>query len=210
MSFRILLFVASFLVWSESRGMNIPHDGESLKEYLKDLGRSAGPMGYFNPYYMAFTLEEAEKFPDLVSIHSKMRRIKSSGNITSTDEESLRISTDTVENTEETTHSRVKRDSESKSYPQTNVTGDCENTTGGLVRLCNVCPARTDLGPDKIPRYINEVLCESEDPCGVAGVLLGLCESAVVVQDFLMTQGSSLVVYSQEIRVCCECGLLPI
>ena len=207
MTFRILLFVASFLVWSESRKIYIPDDGESLKEYLKELGRKAGPMGYFNPYYMAFTLEKAEKFPDLVSIHSKMRRIKSSGNVTSEVEESLKLSTDTVENTEEKTYSRVKR---SVSYPQTNITGECESTTGGLDRLCNVCPARTDLGPDKIPRYINEVLCESEDLCGVGGVVFGLCQSAVVVQDFLMMQGSSLVVYSQEIRVCCECGLFPI
>ena len=203
MTFRILLFVAAFpLIWSQMRGMEIPHDGESLKECLKELGRRPGPMGYFNPIYMAFTLEQAEQFPDLVSTHSKMRRIKSS-NVTSN--ETLKLSTDTVDYTN-TLNSRVKRDD--PTYPQTILTGMCEKKIGGLDRLCEVCSAHTDLGPDKSPRFINEVVCGSDVVCSGVNVF-GLCQNSVVLQDFFMTQGSSTVVYSQPIRVCCECGLVP-
>ena len=100
---------------------------------------------------------------------------------------------------------RTKQDT---TYPITTITGPCESTIGGLERLCDVCPVVTDLGPGKISRYINEVSCGEEESCGEGGII-GVCKNTSVVQDFLMMEGISSQVYSQPIRVCCECGLFP-
>lgn len=195
MAFRMLLRLAAVLsflyVWPSLSEMEIPHDAKSFAECLKNLRRKPGQMGYFNSNYMAFTLEETNNFPNLVSFHSRMRRRKADID-------------DSLNNTQTTTRSK-----RSTSYPSTKISGPCSTTIGGLQRLCEVCPAVTDLGPDRIPQFINEVMCaDSEGDCSVEGVSAGKCQEATVVQDFLFLQESTFQVYSQEIRICCTCGLL--
>ena len=193
MAFRTVFLAANlpllfgFLHW---RG-NVPGDGNEFKKGLRLLGLKPGPLGYFNSAYMAFTRAEADKFPNLVSWHSKMTRIKN--NITSASIAPVRSKISTFKN--------------SKSFPFTTLSGSCESTIGGFERLCSICPAITDLGPDKLPRYINEVLCGNETYCGVGGNVFGLCQNSTVTQSFLMKVGSTWEVYSQEIKVCCECAL---
>lgn len=169
----------------------VPSDGNEFKKGLERLGLKPGPLGYFNSAYMAFTGAEAHKFPNLVSYRSKMMRIKN--NITSESIAPVRSK-----------RSEFKRN---ESFPVTTISGSCESTIGGFERLCKICPAITDLGPYKIPRYINEVLCGNETSCGVGGSVLGLCQNSTVTQSFLMKVGSTWEVYSQEIKVCCECAL---
>ena len=193
MAFRTVFLAANLpllfgsLLW---RG-NVPGDGNEFKKGLTLLGLKPGPLGYFNSAYMAFTRAEADKFPNLVSWRSKMTRIKN--NITSASIAPVR--------------SKISTFKKSKSFPFTTLSGSCESTIGGFERLCSICPAITDLGPDKLPRYINEVLCGNETYCGVGGNVFGLCQNSTVTQSFLMKVGSTWEVYSQEIKVCCECAL---
>ena len=199
MAFRTLTWVAvvfSLTFFNARLGWtNSPGDAESFEKHLKYLKRKRGPMGYFNSKYMAFNLTEAEQFPNLVFVHSQMRRIK-------TIIAKLRLQEYALNNTQIS-----RRNKRGSTYPQTKITGLCSTTIGGLQRLCEVCPAMTDLGPDIIPRFINEVLCaESDGSCEIEGVNVGKCQEASVIQDFLRV--STLEVFAQEIRVCCNCNLL--
>ena len=193
MAIRVLFLAANLpvlfggLIWK----WDVPRSGEELTKGLKLLGLKPGPLGYFNSAYMAFTRAEADKFPNLVSWRSKMTRIKN--NITSASIAPVR--------------SKISTFKKSKSFPFTTLSGSCESTIGEFERLCSVCPAITDLGLDKLPRYINEVLCGNETYCGVGGNVFGLCQNSTVTQSFLMKVGSTWEVYSQEIKVCCECAL---
>ena len=202
MTLRTLLFAAAFpLFYGALYRSKVPQDGPSLESYLKNLGRAPGPLGYFSSFYMAFTSEKADEFPNLVSVHSRMRQIK-------TTRASLQLAENGSLSLQSTSRirRRTKRDT---SYPITTPSDSCESTIGGLKRLCDVCPAITDLGSDKMPRYINEVLCGEEPSCDEGGVV-GICQNSTVVQDFLMIDDEgSMQVYSQPIRVCCECGLFP-
>lgn len=212
---RILLFIALFrLSWGIFQ--TIPRDAEAFKDTLKRFRRRPGSLGYFNSLYMAFTREEAKQFPDLVSKHSKMRKNKNGKllsvssvynetqiNRTTLEDNSLFQSAPSIKRNKETGEN-YKR---SSSYPITTIIGDCETTIGGVNRLCTVCSAITDLGPGKIPRYINEMLCDGYEPCGVDGDVYGVCQNTAINQDFLVFQNLILKVYSQPIRVCCECSL---
>lgn len=93
-------------------------------------------------------------------------------------------------------------------YPITTISGPCETTIGGLQKLCSVCPAVTDLGPTRSPRYINELLCGGDQFCGIEGVQ-GICQNTVIIQDFLVITGDQMNVYSQPIRACCDCTIFP-
>ena len=193
MAFRTVFLAANLPLLFGSlhwRG-NVPGDGNEFKKGLKLLGLKPGPLGYFNSAYMAFTRAEADKFPNLVSFRSNMRRIKN--NITSASIAPVRSK-----------RSILKK---GEFFPVTTLSGPCESTIGGLERLCSICPAITDLGPDKIPRYINEVLCGNDTYCGLRGNVFGLCQTSTVTQSFLMKVESTWEVYSQEIKVCCECAL---
>ena len=221
MSPRLLLFIAVyFLSWKTLETvriqLGIPQNAADFRNTLINFNRPPGPLGYFNSLYMAFTRDEAKHFPNLASVHSKMRQIKS-GQLSSV----YSIWNDTQVKRTSFDHSgfqnapgikgnkiRGKKYKRDPSYPITTITGDCETTIGGVNRLCKVCPALTDLGPDKIPRYINELLCEGYELCGVEEVF-GICQNTALYQDFLMDQGSGLQFYSQSIRVCCECSLFP-
>ena len=220
---RLLLFAVGFyqfwgtLEGEDTSGQATCQGSEAFKKILQNFNRSGGPLGYFNPLYMAFTREEAKQFPDLVSCHSQMMRIKS-GELPSTSSILNETHIHGASLDDNYFHSeplfkrkrgRGRITKRATSYPVTFITGACENTTGGLTRLCKVCPAITDLGPDKVPRYINEVLCEGiAELCGVPEVF-GICQNTALKQDFLVFTGNTALVYSQEIRVCCECSLFP-
>lgn len=203
----MLLFAAVLpLVCSGFRWTSLLRDPKAFVECLKLFGRKPGPMGYFNSVYMAFTQREADNFPNLVSLHSQMRQVKTNGGKL-TEYGTLSLNGKAINATvrKRRERMRTKRDS---SYPSTTILGSCENTIGNLERLCDVCPAYTDLGPNKIPRYINEVICAPEVACGV-GDLLGQCQNTTIEQEFIMLQGFDFEFYMQPIRVCCECGLFP-
>ena len=78
MAIRVLFLAANLpllfggLIWK----WEVPRNGEELTKGLKLLGLKPGPLGYFNPAYMAFTKAEADKFPNLVSYHTMLRRMK--------------------------------------------------------------------------------------------------------------------------------------
>ena len=73
MAIRVLFLAANLpvllggLLWK----WEVPRNGEELTKGLKLLGLKPGPLGYFNSFYMAFTKAEADRFPNLVSYHSK-------------------------------------------------------------------------------------------------------------------------------------------
>ena len=219
---RLLLFAVGFnQFWGTlENGISLDQtscqDSEALEKILRNFNRSPGPLGYFNSLYMAFTRKEAKQFPDLVSCHSRMMLIKS-GNLLSASSifnETRSYHTSLNDNSFQSEPLFMKKRrgviniKRAISYPVTVITGDCETTIGGLTKLCRVCPAITDLGPDKVPRYINEVLCDGIQFCGVPG-MSGICQNSTLTQDFLVFTGFTPQVYSQEIRVCCECSLFP-
>ena len=217
---RLLLLVAGFcLSWGTLEGIyrNRFHNSEFFTKILQRFNRAPGPLGYFNALYMAFTLEEAKQFPDLVACHWKMRLMKS-GNLVSVSSiwNETHINSTVLDDNDFHSEPLIKRNRGrgrntkrgDPSYPVTTITGPCETTIGGITRLCKVCPAITDLGPDKIPRYINELLCEGIEFCGVPEVF-GVCQNTALNQDFLTFENIIPQVYSQAIRVCCECSLFP-
>ena len=208
MSLRTLLFAAALpLVCSGFRWTSLLRDPKAFVECLKLFGRKPGPMGYFNPVYMAFTQQEADNFPNLVSLHSQMRQLKTNGAKLTAGYGTLSLNGKAINGTlRNSERMRTKRDS---IYPSTTISDPCTKTIGGQDRLCEVCPAYTDLGPNKIPRYINEVICSPEaTACGVGG-LFGQCQNTTIMQEFIMIEGFDFEFYTQQIRVCCECGLFP-
>lgn len=93
-------------------------------------------------------------------------------------------------------------------FPITLVVGPCTTNQGKYLQ-CSACPAITDLGPDKFPRYINEIVCRNESTiCGPQAN--GLCKTSGLNQEFLAAScGSSgkevFETYTQFIRSCCDC-----
>ena len=149
--------------------------------------RGGGPLGAFNKNYMAFTLKEAKAFPNLVNRSVKAKESPAQALI---DSGELRRSR----------------------FPETTLTGPCQTTVNGLTRACSACPAFTDLGPNVIPRFINEVRCAPGFQ--FCGFRTGLCRNSVLVQTFLRRTGRCdddgkefLAQFTQEIRSCCECAL---
>ena len=187
------------LIWK----WEVPRNGEELTKGLKLLGLKPGPLGYFNPAYMAFTKAEADKFPNLVSYHTMLRRMKI-----------YNITRESAQVLVQTNRSRIRRDESSDSdwtggstgqfSPITTSRGPCESKTEGL---CDLCPAKTDLGPDKIPEFINVMVCRGQQSCG-QGYVAGECKNSSVTQTFLQRVGlDQFETYLQEITICCECAL---
>ena len=201
MSLRLLLLLICSVLTSSLAAQVPPTDANSFIQILVEKGRPRGPLGYFNSIYMAFTEEEARNLPNLVSMHSYIARTKNKGYWSgSPSGVAVRGMGDASFST------KSKR---SSSYPDTVITGACENATGSLDRLCSFCPATTDLGPGKVPRYINEVMCvPGVENCGDA-LIQGTCQDSIILQDFLKVGILSLEVYTQAIRTCCECSLFP-
>ena len=214
MAIRVLFLAANLpvlfggLIWK----WEVPRNGEELTKGLKLLGLKPGPLGYFNSAYMAFTKAEADKFPNLVSYHTMLRRMKI-----------YNITRGSAQVPVQTNRSRIRRDEwsddndrtdrstgragagDGQSFPITTSTGDCENKTEGL---CDLCPAKTDLGPNKIPRFINVMVCRGEQSCG-QGNVRGRCTNSSEEQTFLRQIGNSNLweTYTQKITICCECVL---
>ena len=187
------------LIWK----WEVPRNGEELTKGLKLLGLKPGPLGYFNPAYMAFTKAEADKFPNLVSYHTMLRRMKI-----------YNITRQSAQVLVQTNRSRIRRDESSdsdwtggstdQSSPITTSRGPCESKTEGL---CDLCPAKSDLGPDKIPEFINVMVCRGQQSCG-QGYVTGECKNSSVTQTFLQRVGlDQFETYLQEITICCECAL---
>ena len=196
------------LIWK----WEVPRNGEELTKGLKLSGLKPGPLSYFNPAYMAFTKAEADKFPNLVSYYTMLRRMK----IYNITRESAQVPV-------QTNRSRIRRDESSddndwtgrstgragagagQSFPNTTSRGDCENKTEGL---CDLCPAKTDLGPNKIPRFINAMVCRGWQFCG-EGNVGGECTNSTMPQTFLMKNETKNYweAYTQEITICCRCVL---
>ena len=215
MAIRVLFLAANLpilfggLIWK----WKVPRNGEELTKGLKLLGLKPGPLGYFNPAYMAFTKAEADKFPNLLSYHTMLIRMKI-----------YNITRKFAQVPVLTNRSRIRRDESSdyndrtgrstgragagagQFFPNTTSTGDCENKTEGL---CDLCAAKTDLGPNKIPRYINVMVCRGEQFCG-EGNVGGLCTNSTVEQTFLRKIGKPNLweTYPQKITICCECVLM--
>ena len=215
MAIRVLFLAANLpvlfggLIWK----WEVPRNGEELTKGLKLLGLKPGPLGYFNSAYMAFTKAEADKFPNLVSYHTMLRRMKI-----------YNITRGSAQVPVQTNRSRIRRDESSddndrtdrstgraeagadQSFPITTSRGDCENKTEGL---CDLCPAKTDLGPNKLPRFINVMVCRGEQSCG-QGNVGGQCTNSTVEQTFLTKNEKKKVweTYTQKITICCECVLM--
>ena len=205
MAIRVLFLAANLpllfggLIWK----WEVPRNGEELTKGLKLLGLKPGPLGYFNPAYMAFTKAEADKFPNLVSYHTMLRRMKI-----------YNITRQSAQVLVQTNRSRIRRDESSdsdwtggstdQSSPITTSRGPCESKTEGL---CDLCPAKSDLGPDKIPEFINVMVCRGQQSCG-QGYVTGECKNSSVTQTFLQRVGlDQFETYLQEITICCECAL---
>lgn len=99
----------------------------------------------------------------------------------------------------------------SSSFPSTTLQGGCTSSQSSFP-YCNACPAVTDLGPGKFPRYINEIICQTENTiCGPQAD--GYCKTTSIEQQLLISQCDQatgkeiLVPFTQAIRSCCECFL---
>ena len=143
-----------------------------LQEMLQQLGEGPGGIsnGGFNPHYMAFTWQQAQKLPVLVRNDSAHQ-------------------------------SRVfpiAHPNSLMSYSKCGITADG----------CWECNSRRDLGPNKVPRFINEVTCQQLGACK-----LGECKSAALNQRFFHKTGKcdpstgyeEILEYTQPIQVCCKC-----
>ena len=169
-----------------------PWRRQQLIRMLNIIGNEKVRQGGYNPRYMAFTWRQALRFPNLVT-------------------------TTASSSTKNTCPAALQGlPPEAPKFPGSIVlTESCQLTDGYFVRSCPACPVFTDLGPDKLPRYINEVHCGADwQVCeGSAGV----CTPTVMWQTFLRKTGRChpltghevLTKYEQSIRVCCECMKWP-
>ena len=182
-----------------------PHiSRELLISVLKEAG--GGPLGAFNEKYMAFSREGTIRFTDL-AVEGQENGAE-----------------DTPENFESLTGFRSDEASSPikpalmkiARYPQTTIRGSCDTKLNGFPRMCSACPATTDLGPGRIPRYINEVLCNSKKPNKMCNRGNGWCNTVKIHQQFLRVTnypttsklGHVFVEpYTQQIRTSCECLL---
>ena len=159
-----------------------PHTEAQLITMLNGLG--AQSFRGFNRLYMAFTWDEARKFPSLVTTTSL-----------------LPLEVSPIPNLPLRAPARPRA-----LTPREN----CQTEDGGMRRMCSECPTVNYLGKHKIPSYINEVTC-GELSC--SGKKFGMCKNAVMRQQFLYKTGfcnrvtgfEELKPYTQEIRVCCKC-----
>ncbi|XP_022096563.1 uncharacterized protein LOC110982466 [Acanthaster planci] len=96
-----------------------------------------------------------------------------------------------------------------------------QEATQGFMRMCDSCPATTELSDDLFPRYVNEVVCSSNTDCLSGG---GRCSERTLnitvlrrtehcsVAANTSTTGQVLYVEDwepaeQRIRVACECDV---
>ncbi|XP_078356841.1 putative skeletal organic matrix protein 8 [Oculina patagonica] len=160
---------------------------KQLKRMLNKLG--AKSYGGYNGRYMAFSWEEVRKFPNLVSTNSLWHQEVSP-----------------------IPHLPLHAPKQPTSLTSPE---NCQTADGGLMRMCSECPTVTTLGEDKVPPYINEVTCGKLSCSGKESVRL--CKNAIMLQQIYYkteqcdshTGYEELKPYTQEIRVCCKCMVIP-
>ncbi|XP_022343007.2 uncharacterized protein LOC111136443 [Crassostrea virginica] len=99
-------------------------------------------------------------------------------------------------------------------------------TDAGFINFCTSCVSMTDLGRDKFPRYINEILCNVEPCLSVNRYPHGACQENLLHLTFLRRAPDGCLMfiqdtsfgqnrtftdlwesYTQQIRVGCSCKL---
>lgn len=183
------------------------------EELLKQLEAAGG----FLKSYVAVNKSDAAKFEDLTTFQNVGTNTqKKSKNLSS---QATKLESDLL----------LQRDGPTSS-PTGSKIRQCEDRgtkvyETNLHRLCTECSATTNLGKDKFPRYINEVICDDADHQCAAN--MGLCLQRTLHLSFLRFEGEfvedkllSVVVgktvykevwesYTQELRSCCECEMYP-
>ena len=163
----------------------------SKKQLIRKLNKLGAIGGGYNGRYMAFTWNEATKFPSpFATVNTK----SSNASLART----------------------FPRHAPSR--PATIMShANCYNTQNGLLRMCIACTAVTFLGDDRVPSFINEVTC-GQDSCTCSKRVIGRCQNAVMHQQFFNRTGrcnprtgyEELLPYTQAIRVGCECMVFPV
>ena len=158
------------------------HTQETLIKMLNNLG--AQSFGGYNSRYMAFTWEDARKFPSLVTSTSLLPQQPIGHLPLNAPKKPISLT------------------------PREN----CQITDGNFKRMCSECPTVTKLGDDKIPSFINEVSCGQAWCSGKE--FGRSCEEGIMLQKFYRKTGGcdfegyeKLEAYTQKIRVCCKCML---
>lgn len=163
----------------------------SKKQLIRKLNKLGAIGGGYNGRYMAFTWNEATKFPSLVATVNK-----NSSNVSL-----ARIFPRHAPTRPATITSRA----------------NCYTTQNRLLRMCSVCSAVTFLGNDRVPSFINEVTC-GQASCTCSNKVIGTCQNAVMHQQFFNRTGrcdprtgyEELLPYTQAIRVGCECMVFSV
>ncbi|XP_078355712.1 putative skeletal organic matrix protein 8 [Oculina patagonica] len=153
-------------------------------QLITKLNILGAPHYGYNPLYMAFTWEEARKFPNLVSTTSWWpQEVSPIRNLP------------------------LRAPSQPKSLMSSE---NCQTADGSYKRICSECPTVTSLGDLKIPSFINEVTCGQLSCSGKESTRT--CKTGIMRQQFYYKTGrcdsagyEELEPYTQEIRVCCKC-----
>lgn len=204
-----------------SRIQDEPGSVVCLRRTSEELLKQLESAGGFLKRYVAVNKSDAAKFEDLTTFQNE--------------------ETNTPKKTKKLRFSRKSQATKFKSDllhlrdgPTSSPTGtkirQCEDRgtkvyDTNLHRLCTECSATTNLGKDKFPRYINEVICDDADHQCAAN--MGLCFQRTLHLSFLKFEGEfvedkqlSIVAgktvykevwesYAQELRSCCECEMYP-
>ena len=195
-------------------------------EQLKNLLVRCG--GTLNPRLVATTLEEAKKFPNLISKNRTVRWSKlkmcQKQSLSPTQQRPTHH-THTHEHIHRHTHKHVHHfkpllhihhiyhhHSRKKRSIGTTTVGQCFGagslTDTNKIRICTQCMATRDLGEKYYPRYINEVICDQNisNPRCFGGE--GGCTQKEQSYTFFQNIGTSnYTTVNINIRVCCECEL---
>lgn len=187
------------------------------EELLKQLESAGG----FLKRYVAVNKSDAAKFEDLTTFQNEGTNTpKKSRNLRlSRKPQAAKFESDLVH----------QKDAPTSSPTDTKLR-QCENRgtkvyDSNLHRLCTECSATTNLGKDKFPKYINEVICDDVDHQCAAN--MGLCFQRTLHLSFLRFEGEFVEdkllsaiegrtvykevweSYTQELRSCCECEMYP-
>lgn len=150
----------------------------------KELELKLETVGGYNKNYQAITRKGAAKFPKLIN---------------------------------QTAAVPMGKSRQARSFPQTNFTRSAKRGSldqDGYHRLCTENSAVTTLPADHFPRFLNEIICDTND----SGCLShqGVCIQGTFVVSVLKNTGlcgadgkETWEVVSQPVRSCCNCRLFP-
>eukprot|EP00058_Branchiostoma_floridae_P006847 XP_002592335.1 hypothetical protein BRAFLDRAFT_101221 [Branchiostoma floridae] len=195
----------------------------------KELFNILRERGEFNRRYMAVSREDARKFPNVIALSETygLLAFPVSSRQVKIDEINTRyvlpesLARGVVLPEVLNISRRIIRDTGSTEVDYCLERGTM--TEDGYKRLCTVCAATTDLGEDYFPRYINEAICSTDSSdrgCFmVQGYGHGTCKQGTFSVSILRRKGQcsptvrdgtrvyleEWEVYSQQIRLFCEC-----